>query len=354
MLKYGFRGIQERAMERAKSASDQKQKGFLEGVRITCEAMKKFSTRFAELALKLAKEEKNPARKEELFEISDICFKVPWNPPETFHEALQAMWFVQNAAIISYGAGSGITPGRVDQLLYPYYKNNIEQGIIDQDYALRLVEEFIIKLNNNVVIWPNIAGVKLNPLGSDIENITLGGVDREGNDATNELSFLFIEALRNTKLATSASFRISKNSSEEFLQRIIRLNRETSSPAFFNDEITVPMMVNDGYSEADARDYCIVGCVEPSDNAKTFGATGGSKVYFPTALDLVFNRGKTTFFGNQDGPDTGDPAEFESFEEFMEAYFAQLNHIVESVAQATNLRDKIWATHYHNPLISCT
>nr|MDO8084247.1 pyruvate formate lyase family protein [Candidatus Sigynarchaeum springense] len=163
-----------------------------------------------------------------------------------------------------------------------------------------------------------------------------------------------VDAIKNTKLATSASFRISNKSPKEFIEKIIQLNRETSSPAFFNDEIAVKMMVNDGYTLEDARDYCIIGCVEPSDNGKTFGATGGTKVYFPTALDLVFNRGKTTFFGNQDTVDTGNPLLFKTFDEFLNAFFVQLNQMVDHVAIATNLRDQVWATHYHNPLISCT
>jgi formate C-acetyltransferase len=113
-------------------------------------------------------------------------------------------------------------------------------------------------------------------------------------------------------------------------------------------------MMNDGYSLEAAREYCLVGCVEPSGNGDTFGATGGTKIYLPTVLDLVFNRGKTTFFGNQDTPDSGDPEAFASFDEFMAAYYKQMGVVVARVAEATNLRDEIWATRFHNPLISST
>ncbi|MHA1310668.1 MAG: glycyl radical protein [Candidatus Helarchaeota archaeon] len=354
VLKYGFKGIKEKALIRLKTASNDDEINFLKSVEIVCNAIKNFSDRFSNLAEIKSRTEKDLERRKELQEISNICKKVPWNPPESFYEALQSLWFTQNAVIISYGAGSGITPGRVDQLLYPFYKKDIESGKITEIEALRLIEEFIIKINNNVVIWPNIMGVNLNHLGSDIENITLGGIDKNGNDAVNELTYLFIDAVRNTKLATSVSFRISKTSPKEYIRKIVELHKHTNGPAFFNDEITVKALMRDGYSLEAARDYCIVGCVEPNGNGDTFGATGGSKEYFPTIIDLIFNRGRTTFFGNFDTIDTGDPTQFKSFDEFMDAYYKQMKHVVSICTKATNIRDDIWAEKYHNPLISCT
>src|SRR5271157_720888 len=354
VLQLGFRGIADKAKTRLADASTDEERYFLESVILVAQGMKDFSARFATLARKKADEEQDEGRKQELLEIAGICDSVPWNPPHTFHEALQSMWFTQNAAIISYGAGSGITPGRVDQLLYPYYEKDLAEGTITRDKALQLLEEFIIKINNNVVIWPNIAGVRLNHLGSDIENITIGGLGRDGEDATNELSYLFMEAIMNTRLATTASFRISEKSPSEFLRKVIEMHARTNGPAMFNDEIVIQALVNDGYSVEDARDYCLVGCVEPSGNGNTFGATGGTKIYLPTVLDLVFNRGKTTFFGNVDTFDSGDPASFQSFEEFNDAFTKQMQFLVSSVARATNMRDAIWANKFHNPLISCT
>lgn len=354
VLNLGFKGIKEQAQARLEKGVDEDQRGFLEAVIMTCETMRDFSMRFSALALELAESETDQDRKAELEQIAEICKNVPWNPASSFHEAVQSLWFTQNAAIISYGAGSGITPGRVDQLLYPFYKKDKEQNKLSFEQALRLVEEFIIKINNNVVIWPNILGVRLNHLGSDIENITIGGLGRDGDDATNELSYLFIEGVKNTNLATSASFRFSEKSPPEFIEQVLELHKYTNSPALFNDETIIKAMVYDGYSEEAARQYCLVGCVEPSGNGDTFGATGGSKLYFPSVLDLVFNRGKTSFFGSQDTTDTGDPRNFETFEEFMNAFYEQLQEIIEAVALATTLRDDIWAENYHNPLISCT
>jgi len=354
VLNQGFKGIQEQALARLQTSENAESRAFLESVLITCDAIRDFSHRFVKLACQEALRTRNEERRKELEEIAERCAHVPWNPPTTFVEALQSMWFVQNAAIISYGAGSGITPGRVDQLLYPYYRQDLDSGVLTEEHALRLLEEFIIKLNNNVIIWPNIGGVKLNHLGSDVENITLGGVDRDGNDATNELSMLFIEAIRNTSLATTASFRISRKTPEIFLRKVVEVHRQTSSPAFLNDETTIAAMMRDGYTLEDARDYCLVGCVEPSGNGDSYGATGGSKVYFPTALDLVFNQGRTTFFGTKDGVDTGAPNQFRTFDDLMDAFYVQLESMVSWVAEATNLRDQIWAERFHNPLISCT
>ena len=354
VLRQGFKAIKNRALERMETVETEDQRNFLKSIVIICETMRDFSLRFSELAKTKAAKEKDPERKEELLEIARICEKVPWLPPESFQEALQAHWFTQNAVIISYGAGSGITPGRVDQFLYPYYKRDIDSGKITEDEALRLIEEYIIKINNNVVIWPNILGVNLNHLGSDIENITLGGITREGKDAVNELTYLFIEGLRNTKLATSASFRISKKSPKEYIRKATELHRELNGPAFFNDDIAVPTLMNDGYSLEAARDFCLVGCVEPNGSGDTFGATGGSKIYFPTILDVIFNRGKTSFFGNFDTIDTGDPVDFKTFDDFLHAYNKQMECMVSMCAKATDIRDDIWAEYYHNPLISST
>jgi trans-4-hydroxy-L-proline dehydratase len=316
--------------------------------------MRAFAERFAALARTEAARERDPGRRAELEAIAARCHRVPWQPARTFVEALQALWFAQNAAIIAYGAGSGITPGRVDQLLWSYYQADLARGALTRDEARRLVEELVIKLNNNVVIWPNIGGVRLNHLGSDVENITLGGVDPAGQDATNDLTYLFIEVVSSTRLATTASFRVSRESPAEYVRQVVAIHRDTSSPAFLNDETAVAALVADGYTVEAARDYCLVGCVEPSGNGDTYGATGGSKVYFPTALDLVFNRGRTAFFGNQDGVDTGDPAAMGSFAEVLDAFYRQLESMVDWVTGATNLRDRIWAERFHNPLISAT
>ena len=354
VLRIGFSGIAAEAHARRESAKTEGERAFLESVELSCEAMRAFSERFAVAARAQAARTSDPERKTELETIAATCSRVPWLPPETFAEAVQAMWFAQNAAIISYGAGSGITPGRVDQLLFPYFQADLARGTLTREHALRLLEELVIKLNNNVIIWPNIGGVRLNHLGSDVENITLGGVDANGDDATNELTSVFIEAITNTNLATTASFRVSRKSPRDFVRQVVAIHRKTNSPAFLNDETAIAAMVKDGYTLEDARQYCLVGCVEPSGNGDTYGATGGSKIYFPTAIDLVFNRGKTTFFGNQDGVDTGDPAEMRSFDDFLRAFYTQLGALVGWVTEATNLRDAIWAERFHNPLISST
>lgn len=354
VLRLGFSGLRDEARARLTQATDEAQRAFLDSVALTCEAMRDFSLRFSSLARSMAQAAPDSERRGELLAIAGACERVPWLPPRSFAEAVQALWFVQNAAIISYGAGSGITPGRVDQLLFPFYQADRARGALTREHALRLLEELVIKLNDNVVIWPNIGGVELNHLGSDVENLTLGGVDTRGEDATNELSWLFIEAVENTNLATTASFRVSKKSPPDFVRRVVQMHRRTNSPAFLNDETAIAALVKDGYPLEAARDYCLVGCVEPSGNGDTFGATGGTKVYFPTALDLVFHRGRTTFFGNQDGPDTGDPRAFRTFEDFLAAFFRQLEVMVAQVTHATRLRDAIWAERFHNPLLSCT
>jgi pyruvate-formate lyase len=302
VLKHGFKGIQEKATARLQSTSDSSEINFLESIISTCNSVKMFSERFSQEARRIAAIEKDETRKRELLAIAEICSRVPYQAPTTFYEAMQTIWFTQNAIIISYGSGCGITPGRVDQLLYPYYLSEKQKPNFDPDFVLRLIEEFIIKINNNVVIWPNVADVELNPLGSDVENITIGGVDEKGVSCVNDLSYLFIAAVKNTNLATTVSFRISENSPPEFIQQVLEIHKHSNSPALLNDSTVISALTKDGYSLEDARQYCLVGCVEPSGNGDTYGATGGTKVYLTTAIDMVFNRGRTSMFGNQDGP----------------------------------------------------
>jgi pyruvate formate-lyase/glycerol dehydratase family glycyl radical enzyme len=354
VLKDGFKGIEQKATLRLETVTTPSERSFLESIIITCQAVKEFSERFAKEAAQLANSAKDSQRKSELRLMADACAKVPYHAPETFYEAMQAIWFTQNAIIISYGSGSGITPGRVDQLLYPYYLLDRQKPDFDEALTLRLVEEFIIKINNNMVIWPNVADIELNPLGSDVENITIGGVDKDGNNAVNDLSYLFIKAIRNTKLATTVSFRISENSPANYIQKVLAIHKDTDSPALLNDTTVIRTLMNDGYSLEDARQYCLVGCVEPSGNGDTYGATGGTKVYLPTAIDMMLNRGRTAMFGNQDGPDTGNPEKFKRFSDVMDAFYTQLEFMVKMAADATNIRDRIWADHYPNPFISST
>lgn len=354
VLERGFQGLRDDARARRKRGCTEEESAFLGAVELTCEAMRDFSSRFSALARTQAQIEPEPQRRAELLQIAERCEWVPWLPARTFEEAVQAVWFTQNAVIITYGAGSGITPGRLDQLLWPFYERDLAAGTLTHEHAKRLVEELLIKLNNNVIIWPNLGGVELNHLGSDVENVTLGGVEARGEDATNALSYLFVDAIEDTNLATTASFRVSQKSPAQWVKRVAAMHKKTNSPAFLCDETAIAAMVRDGYALEDARQYCLVGCVEPSGNGDTAGATGGTKVYFPTAIDLVFNRGRTSFFGNQDGPDTGDPSRFTRFEDFLAAYYRQLEVMVDHVTKATNLRDEIWAARFHNPLISST
>jgi hypothetical protein len=170
VLERGFRGLRDDARARREQGCSEDQAGFLEAVEVVAEAMRDFSQRFAVLARAEA-EAASPGRREELLAIAERCARVPWLPPRSFEEAVQALWFTQNAAIITYGAGSGITPGRVDQLLWPFYEADVARGVLDEARARRLLEELIIKLNDNVIIWPNLGGVELNHLGSDVEKI---------------------------------------------------------------------------------------------------------------------------------------------------------------------------------------
>ncbi|TFG12144.1 MAG: hypothetical protein EU535_06500, partial [Promethearchaeota archaeon] len=202
VMPIGFRGIKEKALKLRKKNPDRAV--FYDSVVICCDAVKRFADKFASLALKMAHEELNEEHKEELLQISKNMTKIPWNPPENFYEAMQFLWFTQDVALIAFGLGGIFAIGRPDQYLFPYYKKDIDEGIITREFALGLVEELLIKLSYNLFVLPSYAKNTASELGADNNAVTIGGVDKDGNDAANDLSFVFMDAIMNIKSMTNS------------------------------------------------------------------------------------------------------------------------------------------------------
>jgi len=236
--------------------------------------IKERAHRFAGEAMKLAEKEADPGRRDELLRIADNCRWVPANPPRTFYEAMQCLWFTQVIAQISYGMAGTFALGRVDQYLYPFYKRDGEQGIITKEEALELIEELELKLTSNILLLPEVGLEVSSTLGTSPQPITIGGLTKDGKDATNELSWMILEASEKLKaVINNLAIRIHSKTAEDFMLRACRVYRSTSGQAFYNDEAIIPALLSDGYSLEDARDYAIVGCVEPTGSGDTFACT---------------------------------------------------------------------------------
>jgi pyruvate formate-lyase/glycerol dehydratase family glycyl radical enzyme len=356
IIEKGFRGIKESALEKKTlHAQDFGKTAFYDAVILTCDAVKRLAERYARMSSDMADRETDKRRGQELRAMASNLESVPWNPPRNFYEAVESLWFTQVIATISYGTVGDSAIGRADQYLYPYFKRDMDSGAISREFAVGLIEELLIKLSCNLLVLPSFAKQTGSELGADNNAVTIGGVDREGKDAANELTVLFLEAAGNIKcMSNSFAIRIHSQSSPEFLEKVTQLVSLTNGPAIFNDQIIIPSQEGCGHSLEDARDYAIIGCVEPTSSGNTFGCTAGNDISLVGVLEMALNNGRLFMMGRRTGVKTGDPENFRSFEDVQEAYRKQLTHSVAFLARCVNAKDEIYRDHFHNPYVSLT
>ncbi|HHV11109.1 MAG TPA: hypothetical protein GXX75_12595 [Clostridiales bacterium] len=328
---------------------------FYTAAKTVCEGMITYAKRYAALAMELAKKEEDKTRKKELMELSIICNKVPENPAETFYEALQFMTFVQFGIQIEDNA-QGISPGRFDQVMYPFYEKDKKAGIITCDSATELIENFFVLLSTveRMRSWDDTAYFRGKPI---FQNLTTGGTDPEtGEDATNELSYMIMDCIANTRtLQPSHYVRWHKNTPLEFKLKIaetIRLG--TGFPAIANDELYIPAMINRGYDPKDAADYCIEGCAEPGVAGLRGGRTGAAWFCLAKILETsLYNgfdpRSGVTLHQNKNGKDLET---FASFEEVWEAFMDQMQYYARIHVIMDNTTDRLWEEYMEEPLTS--
>ncbi len=342
VLEIGFEGIINKAKASLEKIKDSdvdcaKRRAFLEGVITSLNAACLYAERYALLALEMAKSETDPVRKMELALIANNCVNVPRKGATSFYEACQSFWFVQ-MLLQTESSGHSISPGRFDQYMYPYYKKDIESGKITKEFAQELVDCVFVKLNDlskcrDAASAAGFAGYSM------FQNMIAGGQNSEGMDATNELSYMCITASMHTMLPQpSLSVRVWNGSPHEFLLHAATLTRTgIGLPAYYNDEVIIPALVSRGLTLSDARDYNIIGCVEPQKSGKTDGWHDAAFFNMCRPLELVFSNGKD--FGVQVGVKSGELKDLDTFEKFYDAYKAQMNYAIEMMVNADNAID---------------
>ncbi len=342
VLRIGYKGIIEEAKEALKKANVtdadySKRSHFLNAVITSCEAVIGYARRYSELALNMAKTEQNPVRREELLAIAKNCAKVPENGAESFYEACQSFWFVQQLLQLE-SSGHSISPGRFDQYMYPYYKADIDKGAITPCFAQELMDCIWVKLNDLCKIR-DLESAKGFAGYSMFQNLIAGGQDENGNDATNDLSFMCLQASLHTLLpGPSLSVRVWNGTPHDFMIKAGEVTRTgIGLPAYYNDEVIIPALISRGLTLQDAREYCIIGCVEPQRWGKTDGWHDAAFFNMCRPLEMVFSNGVDN--GVQVGPKTGDVTEFKTFEQFVEAYKTQMNYFIELMVNADNAID---------------
>ena len=356
VLRVGYSGI----IEETKAAlaklnfgdSDYaKRHHFLNAVIISCEAVIAYAKRYAKLADMMAEGCQDFERKAELRRIALNCERVPEFGARNFYEACQSFWFIQMLLQME-SSGHSISPGRFDQYMNPYFEKDLKEGAITREFAQELMDCIWVKLNDlnkcrDAASAEGFAGYSL------FQNLIAGGQDSNGIDATNDVSFMCINATMHVFLpAPSFSVRVWNGSPHEFLIRAAELTRTgIGLPAYYNDEVIIPALLSRGVTLADARNYNIIGCVEPQAPAKTDGWHDAAFFNMCRPLELVFTRGKDA--GEQIGPDTGEFKTMKTFDDFYNAYKTQMNYFIELLVNSDNAIDQAHADRCPLPFQSC-
>jgi formate C-acetyltransferase len=356
VLREGLEGIREECHSRleavkAHDPTNVSRTEFWQAVKISCNAAIEFVKRYADEARHLAQRENSPGRRAELMEIAKICEQVPAKPAQTFWEAVQSAWFIQMLVQIETN-GVSISPGRVDQFLYPYYKKDSESGRLSWERAFEILECFIVKFDEVVRIRPE--GPSHITAGYlTTQNMTLGGQTIEGDDATNELTYLFLDAYANLGVKNSLTVRIHKRTPWTLLRRACEvIGKGGGLPQLMSDEVCIPSLLSRGVSIKDARDWAVVGCVELSALG-TWGRFNSSYTNIAKVLELTLFNGFDPLNGIQVGAATGITADFPQMEQIMEAFKKQMAHCVSIMVAENNIVERTHREMMPHIFMSC-
>ncbi|MDY6874644.1 MAG: trans-4-hydroxy-L-proline dehydratase [Chloroflexota bacterium] len=325
----------------------------LRAMLICANALIRFAERHAEKARELAQQETDLQRKQELERIAEVCSHVPAHAPRDLWEALQYYWFVHLGVTTELNPWDAFNPGRLDQHLYPFYKRGLETGNFTREQARELLQCFWIKFNNQPA--PPKVGVTAaeSSTYTDFAQINTGGLKEDGSDAVNEVTYLLLDVIEEMRLLQpSSSVQVSKKNPDRFVKRAARVIRTGfGQPSVFNSDLIVQELVRQGKSVADARNGGSSGCVEVGAFGKeNYNLTG----YFnmPKVFEITLNNGIDPRTGHRIGLETGDPTQFTSFEELLEAYKKQLNHFVNIKAHGNNVIERLYARYMPAPFLS--
>jgi len=357
ILRKGFKGIKKDAEKKLEKLDvmdilNFDRRKFLESVIIVCDAMKILGKRHSEKARELAEKCKDDKQKKELLEISQICNNVPYEPPKTFWEAVQMVWFTQLMLYAEENSDSYCI-GRLDQFLYPFYERDLKNSNITEIEAQELLE--CLWLKTAEIIWTLDAESTEYYSGyQPFHGVTCGGLTRDGKDATNELSYMMLQASNDIRLhCPSLSVRIHPETPERFLNEVIDLiSFGTGQPSIHFDPCAIDILINKGVDIKDAREWAVVGCIEPQVPGKMCQSDESSRYNMASAVELVLFNGKSKIANKKVGLSTGDPRDFKSFAAFEKAVKKQLANIIKLSCLNAQMIEFVHQIKIPKPLIS--
>ncbi len=325
----------------------------LKAMLISADAIISFAKRYSETAKELALQEKDPARKKELESISEICNYIPANAPRTLWEALQCYWFIHLGIITELNTWDSFNPGRLDQHLFPFYKKDIEENRLTTETARELLEAFWVKFNNQPA--PPKVGVTAQESNTytDFCLINIGGLTEQGEDAVNELSYVLLDIIEEMRLLQPSSMiQVSKKNPDRFIKRALKIIKTGyGQPSVFNSDSIIHELVRQGKSIIDARNGGASGCVESGAFGKeSYILTG----YFNLVkiLELTLNNGVDPRTGKKIGIKTGNPLDFNSYDDLFNAYIKQLNYFIDIKIKGNIIIERLYARYLPAPFMS--
>lgn len=325
---------------------------FYKSIIDTTEGVMIYARRMSDYAAELAAKESNPRRKAELLKISEVNRKVPAHKPETFWEAIQAVWTIESLLVVEENQ-TGMSIGRVDQYMYEYFQADLDEGRMNEFQAFELAGCMLIKMSEMMWITSE-GGSKFFAGYQPFVNMCVGGVTRQGRDATNELTYLLMDAVRHVKVyQPSLACRIHNHSPREYLKKIVDVVRAGMGfPACHFDDTHIKMMLAKGVSIEDARDYCLMGCVEPQKSGRLYQWTSTAYTQWPICIELVLNHGVPLWYGKKVCPDMGELSRFSTFEEFESAVKEEIKYITKWTDVATVISQRVHRDLAPKPLMS--
>lgn len=357
LMKKGMKDIQKEALDHLEGLSmenpdDIEKIYYYKSVIDTTEGVMAYAKRLSDYAYELAEKESNPKRKEELKRIGEVNAHVPANKPRTFHEALQTVWTVESLFMVEENQ-TGLSVGRVDQYMYPFYEADKKAGRLNDFMAFELAGNFLIKCSE--MMWiSSEGGSKFFAGYQPFVNMCVGGVKREGGDATNDLTYLLMDAVRHVGVyQPSLACRIHNQSPQKYLEKIVDVVRAgLGFPACHFDDSHIKMMLAKGFSMEDARDYCLMGCVEPQKSGRLYQWTSTGYTQWPVAIEFVLNRGKMLWCDLNPGLDLGGLNRLDTYEKFEEAVKKQIGYITRLSAVGTVISQRVHRDVAPKPLMS--
>ncbi len=325
----------------------------LKAMKIAAETLILFADRHADKLEELAINEPSEERRAELKEMAKICRRVPANAPQTFHEALQYYWFVHLGVVTELNPWDSFNPGKLDSHLYPFYKKEVDAGTMTCEKAKEILHSFWIKFNNHPA--PPKVGVTAleSNTYTDFALINVGGVNEDGSDAVNEMSYIILDVIEEMRLLQPSSMvQLSKKNPEKFIQRAVKISKTGfGQPSIFNTDAIIQELTRQGKDIIDARNGGASGCVES-------GAFGTESYilcgYFnlPKILEITLHNGFDMRTQKQIGVKSGDPVSFNSMETLLKAFEKQVKHFVNIKVKGNNIIESIFMNHIPTPFLS--